>query len=239
MTADPILHTTGLTKHFGGVEVLCGIDFAVGVGELRCLIGPNGAGKSTFFKCITGQIRPSSGGIEFKGEQLVHTSASDVARRGMGIKTQVPSLYDRLTVNEHIRLAANRHFSPCKVGEVVRDTLDRFAISHLSQKIVGQLAHGQRQAVEIAMVSAAEPDLILLDEPAAGMTHEEVKRLADILKELAGNHTLVIVEHDMQFIQMIAHTVTVLHRGRVLLEGSIQEVLRDKEVRDVYLGRSK
>ena len=237
MSAKPIIQTQGLAKRFGGVEVLRGIDFSVEEGELRCLIGPNGAGKSTFFKCITGQLRPTAGSIKFKDEWVTTADSFAIARRGMGIKTQVPSLYDGLTVREHIRLAASRHLAKKELSAAIHELLERFAIQHLSDQIVGRLAHGQRQLVEIAMVTAADPDLILLDEPAAGMTQQEVERLAELIHQLKGTHALVIVEHDMQFIQMIANKVTVLHQGRILLEGDVQEVMQNEKLRDVYLGR--
>jgi branched-chain amino acid transport system ATP-binding protein len=237
MSNQPIIQTQGLAKRFGGVEVLRGIDFSVEEGELRCLIGPNGAGKSTFFKCITGQLRSTAGSIRFKGEWVTAADCFAIARRGMGIKTQVPSLYDGLIVREHIRLAASRHLPKRELQAAIEQVLERFAIQHLSDQVVGTLAHGQRQLVEIAMVTASKPDLILLDEPAAGMTQQEVERLAELVQQLKGNHALVIVEHDMQFIQMIANKVTVLHQGRILLEGHVQEVMQNEQLRDVYLGR--
>ena len=237
MTRQPIIETQRLTKRFGGVEVLRGIDFSVDGGELRCLIGPNGAGKSTFFKCITGQLKPTAGTIRFKGEWVTASDTFAIARRGMGIKTQVPSLYDGLAVREHIRLAASRRVPKHELSAAIDGVLERFALQHISEQIVGRLAHGQRQLVEIAMVTASEPDLILLDEPAAGMTQQEVERLAELIYELKGNHALVIVEHDMQFIRMIAHKVTVLHQGSILLEGDVKEVMQNEQLRDVYLGR--
>ena len=238
MSAGPIIKTEGLVMRFGGVEVLRGIDFSVDYGELRCLIGPNGAGKSTFFKCITGQLRPTAGAIKFKDEWVTAADTVSIARSGIGIKTQVPSLYDGLTVREHIRLAAARRLPRHDVPNAVDEVLKRFEIQRLSRQIVGQLAHGQRQLVEIAMVAASDPDLILLDEPAAGMTNQEVGRLAELIQELKGNHSLIIVEHDMQFIQMIARTVTVLHQGRILLEDEVHRVMRSEQLRDIYLGRS-
>jgi branched-chain amino acid transport system ATP-binding protein len=236
MTAKPIIETQGLVKRFGGVEVLSGIDFSIDYGELRCLIGPNGAGKSTFFKCITGQLKPTAGAIKFKNETVTAADAASIAQRGMGIKTQVPSLYDGLTVREHIRLAVARRLSRKEVA-AVDEVLEKFGIKHLAGQIVGRLAHGQRQLVEIAMVTGSDPDLILLDEPAAGMTNQEVDLLAKLIHELKGNHSLIIVEHDMQFIQMIARNVTVLHQGRILLEGDVHTVMRDERLRNVYLGR--
>src|SRR5271170_3537909 len=145
MKPKAIIETQGLVMRFGGVEVLRGIDFAIEYGELRCLIGPNGAGKSTFFKCITGQLRPTAGSIKFKDEWVTAADAVSIARRGMGIKTQVPSLYDGLTVREHIRLATSRRLLRHEVPAAVDEVLERFAIQHLAGEIVGRLAHGQRQ----------------------------------------------------------------------------------------------
>lgn len=237
MSDFPILETQGLVKRFGGLEVLRGIDFAVGQRELRCLIGPNGAGKSTFFKCLTGQLRPCKGVISFKGATVGGGSCVDVVRLGIGIKTQVPSLFDGLSVYEHVWLAVRYKLSGMQARDAVEAMLDRFGLQHLRDRIVGQLPHGQRQLVEIAMVAAAGPDLILLDEPAAGMTHRDVERLAELLLALREDHSLIIVEHDMNFVKMIGETVTVLHQGRVLVEADVDTVMRDRYVRDVYLGR--
>ena len=244
-TIDPekaIIATRGLVMRFGGVEVLRGIDFAIAPGELRCLVGPNGAGKSTFFKCLTGQLTPSAGHIHFKQQPIAGLPSVDIARRGIGIKTQVPSLYDGLTAREHIWLAVKRRIAVSgglrrEVPAAVEEVLESMGIAHLANRVVGQLAHGQRQMVELSMVTAAQPDLILLDEPAAGMTHDEVERLAELVTRLRGTCSLIVVEHDMQFIRMIARTVTVLHQGQVLMEDDVTTVLRDRRVRDVYLGK--
>ena len=237
MSDFPILETQGLVKRFGGLEVLSGIDFAVGQRELRCLIGPNGAGKSTFFKCLTGQLRPCEGVISFKGTTVGGGSCVDVVRLGIGIKTQVPSLFDGLSVYEHIWLAVRYKLNGSRANDAVDAMIERFGLQHLRDRIVGQLPHGQRQLVEIAMVAAAGPELILLDEPAAGMTHRDVERLAELLLALRADHSLIIVEHDMNFVKMIGETVTVLHQGRVLVEADVDTVMRDRFVRDVYLGR--
>lgn len=242
MEARPIIQTRGLVMRFGGVEVLRGIDFSIAPGELRCLVGPNGAGKSTFFKCLTGQLTPSAGVIRFKDASIAGLPSVDIARRGIGIKTQVPSLYDGLDVREHIWLAVKRHIASSGRADrnptpAVDETMETMGITGLANRLVGQLAHGQRQMVELAMVTAAEPDLILLDEPAAGMTHDEVERLAALVKRLRGRHSLIVVEHDMQFVRMIARRITVLHQGAVLMEDDADVVLRDQRVRDVYLGK--
>jgi branched-chain amino acid transport system ATP-binding protein len=239
MTNSPLIETKGLVKRFGGLEVLRGIDFAVGRRELRCLIGPNGAGKSTFFKCLTGQLRPCEGRIAFKGDQVRGGNCANTVRLGIGIKTQVPNLFDGLSVHEHIWLAVRHKVSGPRVAELVDGVIERFGLECLAKKLAGQLPHGQRQLVEIAMVAAARPDLILLDEPTAGMTHRDVEKLAALLLSLQADHSLIVVEHDMNFVRMIGGTVTVLHQGRVLVEADVDTVMRDRSVRDVYLGRQE
>ncbi|TXL70145.1 ATP-binding cassette domain-containing protein [Vineibacter terrae] len=236
MTA-PILQTRGLTMRFGGVIAVNGVDFSLQEAELRCLIGPNGAGKSTFFKCLTGQLRPSHGDVLFRGHSIAGSQSHAIARHGVGIKTQVPSVFDGLSVRENVWLAAAR-VNPGRLADTMTDAaLQRVGIGAIAGRMVGQLAHGQRQLVELAMVVAPEPDLILLDEPAAGMTDDEVDRLVDLIKELNKRHALVVVEHDMQFIRRVARTVTVFHQGAILVEGDVADILVDARVRDVYLGR--
>ena len=233
----PILETRGLTMRFGGVVAVNGVDFRLQEAELRCLIGPNGAGKSTFFKCLTGQLRPSSGDVSFRGQGVTGSFSHVIARRGVGIKTQVPSVFDGLSVRDNVWIAAMR-VNPGRLADKTTDAaMQRVGITHIADRIVGQLAHGQRQLVELAMVVAPEPDLILLDEPAAGMTDEEVDRLVELIKELNKRHALVVVEHDMQFIRRVAKTVTVFHQGAILVEGDVADILVDARVRDVYLGK--
>ena len=237
MTAPPILETRGLTMRFGGVVAVNGVDFRLQEAELRCLIGPNGAGKSTFFKCLTGQLRPSGGDVLFRGRSVAGSFSHAIARRGVGIKTQVPSVFDGLSVRDNVWLAAVR-VNPGRLADKTTDeAMQRVGITHIADRIVGQLAHGQRQLVELAMVVAPEPDLILLDEPAAGMTDDEVDRLVELIKELNKRHALVVVEHDMQFIRRVAKTVTVFHQGAILVEGDVADILVDARVRDVYLGK--
>lgn len=232
-----ILKAEGIAMHFGGVKALDGIDFRLRKGELRCLIGPNGAGKTTFFRCLTGTQRPTYGSIEFQGRNIAGKERHEIARAGIGIKTQVPSLFDGLTVEENLWLSlrtlrASRH-RQAKIAEV----LERVGIADLRGGILGRMAHGQRQLVELAMVVASDPELVLLDEPAAGMTSAEVERLATIIREVNRTHTVVVVEHDMQFIRMIADQVTVFHQGKILIEDHVENILRNQIVRDVYLGK--
>src|SRR3954453_8394921 len=173
MTA-PLLQTRDLSMHFGGVKAVRNVNFTLAEGELRCLIGPNGAGKSTFFKTLTGQLQPSHGQVLFRGQDISRAHAHQIARLGIGIKTQVPSVFDGLTVRENIWLAASRMNSPERTRSMVDEMLERMGLTAAAERLVGQLAHGQRQWVELGLVLSTDPELILLDEPAAGMTHEEV-----------------------------------------------------------------
>lgn len=238
MTTDALLQTTGLCKHFGGVKALDKVDFSLARGELRCLIGPNGAGKSTFFKTVTGQYAPTSGSVLFKGQPIGGLETSAIAKRGVGIKTQVPNVFDGLSVRENVWVAVRSTKDRRERDEIVQSTLVRMGIDHIANETVGQLAHGQRQFVELSMVIAEDPELILLDEPAAGLSSEETVRLAEIIHELNQDHALIVVEHDMQFIRMIGQQVTVFHQGEILIEDTTDAILSNERVRDVYLGKS-
>lgn len=233
----PILETQGLSKSFGGVHAVRDVDFSVAEGELRCLIGPNGAGKSTFFKLLTGQLKPDGGDILFRGNRIAGEPSSAIARRGIGIKMQVPSVFEGLHVHENLRLAARRKHDDKGAHRVVDDVLTTMRLSECAGRIVSSLSHGERALVELSTALAGEPDLLLLDEPTAGMTKDEVARTAKIIKEISRSRSVVIVEHDMNFIKMMASRVTVFHQGQILLEDSVDNVLRNPVVRDVYLGR--
>jgi branched-chain amino acid transport system ATP-binding protein len=236
-STPPLLQARNVTMRFGGVTAVRSVDFSLGEVELRCLIGPNGAGKSTFFKMLTGQLRPSEGSIHFRNTDITGSNPHQIARLGVGIKTQVPNVFNGLTVRENVFIGAGRRKSLARAKRIVDETLTRLQLDSIADRIVGQLAHGQRQWVEIATVLAQEPELILLDEPAAGMNHEEVLRTAELIREINKTQAIVVVEHDMQFIRMIARTVTVFSQGEVLVEGSVETVLSDQRVKDVYLGR--
>jgi branched-chain amino acid transport system ATP-binding protein/urea transport system ATP-binding protein len=236
MTA--LLATEHLTMRFGGVVAVDDVSLQVADGELRCLIGPNGAGKSTLFKCLTGQLKPSAGRILWRGRDITGFESFEIARLGVGIKTQVPSLFDGLTVLESVRLALRRQARERSARSQALATLERLGIADLAPRVVALLAHGQRQLVELAMVVAPQPDLIILDEPTAGMSAEETARAARAIRDLNRTHAIIVVEHDMQFIRAIAKTVTVLHQGRVLVEDDVTRVLADRRVKDVYLGKA-
>ena len=236
MTA--LLATEHLTMRFGGVVAVDDVDLNVADGELRCLIGPNGAGKSTLFKCLTGQIKPSAGRILWRGRDITGLESFEIARLGVGIKTQVPSLFDGLTVLESVRLALRREARERVARARAMATLEQLGIADLAQHATALLAHGQRQLVELAMVVAPAPDLIILDEPTAGMSAEETARAAHVIRALNASHAIIVVEHDMPFIRAIAKKVTVLHQGRVLMEDDVASVLADRRVQDVYLGKA-
>ncbi|WP_043335528.1 ABC transporter ATP-binding protein [Belnapia moabensis] len=235
MTA--LLATEGLTMRFGGVVAVDNVSLAVSERELRCLIGPNGAGKSTFFRCLTGQYRPTAGRILWRGRDITGLEPHAIARLGIGIKTQVPSLFDGLTAIEGVTLAVRRKHGEREARRRAMAALERLGIGALSGALVGLLAHGQRQLVELATVVAPEPDLIILDEPTAGMSAEETAGTAALIREMNRDHAVIVVEHDMQFIRAIASGITVFHQGRVLVEDCAAKVLADPRVHDVYLGR--
>jgi len=233
----PLLETRDLSMRFGGVHAVRNVNFSLAEGELRCLIGPNGAGKSTFFKMVTGQLQPSQGHVLFRGRDISHSQAHEIARLGIGIKTQVPSVFDGLSVRENIWLSASRIHAGPRAAAVVDEMLERVGLTGAAERIVGQLAHGQRQWLELGIVLATDPQLILLDEPAAGMTDKEVLKTAELIRDINRSKALIVVEHDMQFIRMIAKQVTVFNQGGVLVEDSVENILRNPVVRDIYLGK--
>lgn len=233
-----VIRTRGLTMRFGGVTAVNNVNFDLRDGELRCLLGPNGAGKSTFFKCLTGQLEPTEGTVEFKGQRIEGWNTHDIVNLGIGIKTQVPNLFNGLTAYENVRLAARRKHLKRIANETAERMLERCGVQDLAKREVGLLSHGQRQLVELAMVLAAEPSLVLLDEPAAGMTGEERDRLARLVREIAETASVIVVEHDMQFIRQIARMVTVFHRGEVFAEAPVAEIMKDPRVQEIYLGKS-
>lgn len=237
MSEYRILTTEALTMRFGGVTAVDGVDFSVREGELRCLLGPNGAGKSTFFKCLTGQLTPTSGRVTFREQEVTGWQTHQIVALGIGIKTQVPNLYNGLDAWEHVRIAARRKHLPKLAREIAEQSLERCGITDLARREVGLLSHGQRQLVELAMVLAGEPTLLLLDEPAAGMTGEERDRLARLVIEASKTAAVIVVEHDMAFIRQIARDVTVFHRGAIFAEAPVAEIMADRRVQEIYLGK--
>lgn len=231
------LETRNLSMRFGGICAVDNVDFKLSAGELRCLIGPNGAGKSTFFKCVTGQLDPSGGQVFMRDEEVTGWSPHEIASLGVGIKTQVPSVLDGLTAYENIWLAARRFLSITEANRMTDEVISRLSLGDIIDSNVGQLAHGERQRVELGIVMAADPWLILLDEPAAGMSAKDVDSLTNIIHEMLKSAAVIIVEHDMQFIRSIASTVSVFHQGAMLIEDHVDRVMADQTVRNVYLGK--
>jgi branched-chain amino acid transport system ATP-binding protein len=236
---DYILETSGLRKRFGGVRAVDGVDFQLRRGELRCLIGPNGAGKSTFFKLLSGQLRPSAGTIRFEEVAIEGIAMHRIAGLGIAIKNQVPSVFEGLAVHENLWLAARSRHPARRAGRAVDDLIDRLGIGSFAGQAVAALAHGQRQWVEIGMIMARGPKLVLLDEPAAGMARHEVARTAALIREINRNASVIVVEHDMQFVRQLDAPVTVFHQGRILVEDTMTNIQHDPRVREIYLGSAR
>lgn len=221
---------------FGGVLAVDDVRLRLYRRQLLCLIGPNGAGKTTFFRCITGQHRPTTGSIWIAGHRVNGWSMHQIARLGVGIKTQVPSLANGLSVHENLWLGARRHGNNRTASQRVASLLAELQLETVAQVPVGLLAHGVRQMVEIGVALSTDPWLLLLDEPAGGLTHQEAQRVADLVRELNKRMTIVVVEHDMAFVRSVAQRVVVFHQGRILADGDTEPVLADRRVREVYLG---
>jgi len=234
---ETVLETSGLTMRFGGVTASDNVNFKLKARELRCLIGPNGAGKSTFFKCVTGLLTPTEGHVYMRGQEVTGWQPHQIASLGVGIKTQIPNVMDALSVHENVWLAARRFYNIAEARDRADAIIERLTLNAIARTQLGQLAHGERQRVELGIVAVADPWLVLLDEPAAGMSAQDVDRMTEIIHELTRFAAVVIVEHDMQFIRSIAQTVTVFHQGAVLMEDNVERVMSDPQVRAVYLGK--
>ena len=240
------LYLDKLTVSFDGFKALNELTLQIEPGELRCIIGPNGAGKTTMMDVITGKTRPDSGTVRFGPKlNLLSLSEPEIAQAGIGRKFQKPTIFERLTVFENLELALAGDKSFLKTlfarRTVKQDTrifevLEIIGLARQQLVLGGTLAHGQKQWLEIGMLLMQEPELLLVDEPVAGMTPQEIERTAALLVSLAGEHSVVVVEHDMDFVRSIAKRVTVLHEGRVLAEGNMDEVQNNPRVIEVYLG---
>ena len=236
-----LLRVEGLTKTFRGLVATSAIDFAIAAGEMRCLIGPNGAGKTTFISMISGHQRPTSGRVRFNGRDITGLPAHRIARMGILRKFQTPAVFDTLTVWENIELAALATALPARRRRArIADTLGLVRLADAAEQTVGALAHGQRQWLEIGMLLARDAQLLLLDEPTAGMTAEETHSTGELIRRLVRELHLsaIIIEHDINFIRDLQAPVTVLHLGRILVEGSFAEIAHNEQVRSVYLGNA-
>lgn len=242
----PLLDVRGLTVDFDGFRALDGVDLTVAEGELRFLIGPNGAGKTTLVDVVTGLTRASAGDVRFAGTSITRAREHRIVRMGIGRSFQTPTVFDSLTVAENLDLAESfrRPFTSMlrrarDASDAVAATLDDIGLTAAATRPAGELSHGQKQWLEIGMLLVQDPRLLLLDEPVAGMSPQERLDTGALLERLAGERTIVVIEHDMAFLRRFAHTVTVLHEGKVLCEGTVAEVQSDPHVREVYLGRSR
>jgi urea transport system ATP-binding protein len=252
VTHGAILYLDDITVSFDGFKALNALSLSISAGELRCIIGPNGAGKTTMMDVITGKTRPDAGRAFFGSTiDLLRLREHDIASIGIGRKFQKPTVFEQLTVFENLELAlqGDRGVRSAMFFRLSGEQLDRIGamlqliqLKDGAQRTAGLLSHGQKQWLEIGMLLMQDPKLLLLDEPVAGMTDEETERTAELFRSLQGNHSLVVVEHDMKFIHELtmddpAKKVTVLHEGSVLAEGSLAEVQGNEKVVEVYLGR--
>ncbi len=241
-----ILYLEDITVSFDGFRALNELTLYIDVGELRCIIGPNGAGKTTMMDVITGKTRPDHGSAWFgQTTNLLDMTEPEIAQAGIGRKFQKPTVFESHSVFENMELAVAGNKSvwrtlTSQLNGRQRDRIDEVLdVIHLTERrtaLAGALSHGQKQWLEIGMLLMQQPELLLVDEPVAGMTPQETERTAELLTSLAGQHSVVVVEHDMDFVRSIAKTVTVLHEGSVLAEGSIDEVQNNQKVVEVYLG---
>ena len=246
-THGVVLYLESISVSFDGFKALNNLSLSIDIGELRCVIGPNGAGKTTMMDVVTGKTRPDAG-TAFFGQtiDLTRLSEAEIAHAGIGRKFQKPTIFEHHTAFENLELAMKadkrvRRTLTAKLSGEERDriahTLALVRLTDASARVAGLLSHGQKQWLEIGMLLVQEPRLLLLDEPVAGMSDEETQRTAELFLSLAGSHSLVVVEHDMAFIEKIARKVTVLHEGAVLAEGPMEQVRNDPRVIEVYLGR--
>ena len=242
-----ILYLESISVSFDGFKALNDLSLTIDAGELRCVIGPNGAGKTTMMDVITGKTRPDAG-TAFFGQtiDLTRLSESEIADRGIGRKFQKPTVFERHTVFENLELARkdDKRVWPTLTAKLdsaargrILSVLDTIKLTAQAKRPAGLLSHGQKQWLEIGMLLMQEPQLLLLDEPVAGMTDEETERTAELFVSLKGKHSLMVVEHDMNFIKLISEKVTVLHEGSVIAEGSMQQVQQHEQVIEVFLGR--
>ena len=242
------LEIRGLTTRVAGFTILDNLDLDIEQNELRVLLGPNGAGKTTLIALITGQYKPTSGTIRFEGRDITGLAPDRIFAAGISRKFQVPNLYETLSVfdNVMVSLQGNRKvfrtlFRKLTSADRERiwEILDFIGLADKAEDPADTLSHGERQWLELGMLIASNPKLLLLDEPTTGMTEEGKERTAELIKKIARNHSVILVEHDMHIVRQIARKVTVLHQGQRLAEGSLAEVVANARVQDVYLGKGK
>lgn len=245
--SSPVLRTKNLVKNFGGITVARNINFSMAKGELRCLVGPNGAGKTTFFNLITGIISPSQGDIFFMERKITNLSTHRIARLGIARSFQVPNVYSGLSVTENIHIAVQQKYKtfnplgssrvPNEISSAVSRLLNSFHLTPQKDIRASKLSHGEKRRLELAISVACEPRLLLLDEPCAGLTVAETGDVGRLIKDLSSQGiSILVIEHDTKFVKKIADTITILHRGEIVAEGSPEEIEKDEYVKDIYLG---
>ncbi|BER91629.1 urea ABC transporter ATP-binding protein UrtD [Atrimonas thermophila] len=246
-----LLEVEEIVVSFDGFRALNGVSLALRPREIRVLIGPNGAGKSTLLDAIIGRVRPCSGRIVFKGQEITHLPEYSIVRLGIGRKFQAPGILENLTVLENLILAVKSAMHKGSLKELLtsrisieeemqaRAVLEEIGLVEKQDFPAGLLPHGEKQWLEIGMVVAMQPELILLDEPTAGMTVQETEKTADLIHRLADRHAILVIDHDMAFVELLEAPITVLHMGRVLCEGTVESVRKNPEVVSVYLGRDE
>ena len=244
-SSDAILRTEGLTVRFGGLTALNNVNFAVPRGEIRAIIGPNGAGKSTFFNCLTGVLRPTSGRIVFGGTDIAGLPPDRISRRGIARSYQITNILPNATTLENVRVAAQsrrhafsiltHHLSHKDILERALHVLEAVGLKGKEDELAANLSHGEQRNLEIGIALATEPRLLCLDEPTAGMSAAETHDTMGLVRRIAKDLTILIVEHDMQVVMELAHRITVLHYGEILAEGAPAEIQRNPKVLEVYL----
>ena len=245
MSSNEMLTVQGLSVSFDGFKAVDDLNFLVDRNELRVVIGPNGAGKTTLLDLICGKTKSTSGTIVFKSHQLTEMKEHDIVRAGVGRKFQTPSIYENLTVSENLEVSFPRGRSAfgalffkrtADVMERVQQVAEEVMLAGKLEQQAALLSHGQKQWLEIGMLLMQDPELLMLDEPVAGMTVNEREQTAELLNRICKNRSVIVIEHDMEFVRKIAHKVTVLHQGKVLAEGRMEKVTADPRVIEVYLG---
>ncbi|OLB71672.1 MAG: ABC transporter ATP-binding protein [Alphaproteobacteria bacterium 13_2_20CM_2_64_7] len=240
-----MIRTEALTIRFGGLTALSGVNFEVRRGEVRAIIGPNGAGKSTFFNCLTGVLRPTSGRILFKGEEITGLPPNRISQKGIARSYQITNLLPNATTLENVRIAAQsrrhswsmlrHHGAYADLIEKAEAVLEAVGLRAKADELAANLSHGEQRNLEIGIALATEPELLCLDEPTAGMSTSETHETMELVRRIAKNLTILIVEHDMQVVMELAQRITVLHYGEVLAEGTPAEIQQNTRVLEVYL----
>ncbi len=245
---EKILDIQGLVTRVSGYTILDQLDFSMDENELRVLLGPNGAGKTTLISMVTGQYKPSGGKIYFAGEDITGMAPDKIFQRGISRKFQVPNMYETLSVFDNVMVSLQGHRKVFSMlfravtgedADRIWEILEFIGLADKANDPADTLSHGERQWLELGMMIGSDPKLMLLDEPTTGMTEDGKHKTAELIKKIAESHTVLLVEHDMHIVRQIAQKVTVLHQGQLLAEGSLDDVVANETVREVYLGKGE